>query len=89
MQYVVLGAFIHGGLAALFACPLAMRVLDLPVWHEGESLWEICGAVILVFFVVAGVARLLAESWWQGLFSFSLASQTILHAARALYNVPL
>ena len=68
VQYVVLGAFIHGGLAALLSCPLAMRVLDLPVWHEGESLWEMCGAVILVFFVVAGVARLLAESWWQGLF---------------------
>ena len=63
VQYVFLGAFIHGGLAALLACPYAIRVLDLPVWTDGESLWEMCGAVILVFFTVACVVRLLAEHW--------------------------
>jgi hypothetical protein len=66
VQYVVLGAFIHGGLAALLACPYAIRVLDLPVWTEGERLWEMCGSVILVFFIVACVVRLLAEHWWVG-----------------------
>ena len=66
VQYVVLGAFIHGGLAVLLACPFAIRVLDLPVWAEGASLWELCGAVVLVFFIVACVLRLLAESWWVG-----------------------
>jgi hypothetical protein len=66
VPYVVLGAFIHGGMAALLACPYAIRVLNLPVWTEGESLWELCGTVILVFFIVACVVRLLAENWWVG-----------------------
>lgn len=60
VPYVVLGACIHGGLAALLACPYAIRVLNLPAWSEGESQWEMCGAVVLVFFVVAGIVRLLA-----------------------------
>jgi hypothetical protein len=59
VPYVVFGAFIHGGMAALLACPYAIRVLNLPVWTEGESLWELCGVVILVFFIVACVVRLL------------------------------
>ena len=50
----------HGGLAALLACPYAIRVLDLPAWSDGESQFEMCGAVILVFFIVAGIVRLLA-----------------------------
>jgi hypothetical protein len=66
VPYVVFGAFIHGGMAALLACPYAIRVLNLPVWTEGESLWELCGVVILVFFIVACVVRLLAENWWVG-----------------------
>jgi hypothetical protein len=67
VQYVFLGACIHGGLAALLAFPYAVRVLD-PKGHRGlandESLLEMCGAVILVFFIVACVVRLLAEKWW-------------------------
>jgi hypothetical protein len=66
LPYVVLGACIHGGLALLLACPYAIRVLDLPVWTVGEHLWELCGAVILAFFIVACVVRLLAENWWLG-----------------------
>ena len=66
MQYVVLGACIHGALAALLAFPYAVRVLDLPVWTDDKNLWEMCGAVILVFFIVACVVRLLAENWWVG-----------------------
>ena len=61
--YVVLGAFIHGGLALLLACPYAIRVFD-PKSHlwlaNDESLLEMCGAVILVFFIVASIVRLLA-----------------------------
>jgi hypothetical protein len=38
------------------------------MWTAGEGLWKMCGAVILVFFVVAGVVRLLAENWWTGFF---------------------
>ena len=60
VPYVVLGAFIHGGMAALLACPYAIRVLNLPVWTEDESFWELCGVVILLFFIVACIVRLLA-----------------------------
>jgi hypothetical protein len=67
IQYVVLGACIHGGLAALFAWPYAISVLDISVGADDKSLWEMCGAVILVFFIVASVVRLLAENWWLGL----------------------
>jgi hypothetical protein len=65
IQYVVLGVCIHGGLAALLAWPYAIRVLNLPVWTN-EGLWEMCGVVILIFYTVASVVRLLAENWWQG-----------------------
>jgi len=60
VPYVVLGACIHGGLAALLACLYAGRVLDLPARSDGEREWEMCGAVVLVFFIVAGIVRLLA-----------------------------
>jgi len=60
VPYVVLGAFIHGGLAVLLTCPYAIRVLNLPEWSDGESQIEMCGAVVLVFFIVAGIVRLLS-----------------------------
>jgi len=68
LPYVVLGACIHGALAALLACPYAIRVLDRPGWSDSDSLWELCMAVVLVFFVVACTVRLLAEHWWTGFF---------------------
>jgi hypothetical protein len=68
VPYVVLGALIHGGMAALLACPYAIRVLELPIWTNDEGIWELCGVVILVFFIVACVVRLLAENWWLGFF---------------------
>lgn len=64
--YVVFGACIHGALAALLAFPYAVRVLDFPLWTDDKSLWEMCGAAILVFLVVACIVRLLAENWWLG-----------------------
>ena len=69
VPYVVLGACIHGGMAALLACPYAIRVLDPKGRHwlaNDESLLEMCGAAILFFFIVAGIVRLLAENWWLG-----------------------
>jgi hypothetical protein len=66
--YVVLGAAVHGGLAVLLASPYAIRVLDIPIGTDNDILLEMCGAVILAFFIVACVVRLLAESWWQGFF---------------------
>jgi hypothetical protein len=68
LPYVVLGACIHGALAALLAFPYAVRVFNLPLWTDDKSLWEMCGAAILVFFVVACVVRLLAENWWLEFF---------------------
>lgn len=60
--YVVLGACVHGGLAMLFTYPYAIRALD-PKSHQllvdDKSLWEMCGSVILVFFIVASLVRLL------------------------------
>jgi hypothetical protein len=66
LPFIALGACVHGGLALVLACPYATRVLDRPAWSNGESLWKMCGAVILVFFVVTCVVRLLAENWWLG-----------------------
>lgn len=62
--YVVLGAVIHGGVAALLACPFALRVLHLPSWSDDQKYWEMSGAAVLIFFIVACGVRLLAEKWW-------------------------
>ncbi|HEX5397615.1 MAG TPA: hypothetical protein VFY06_01015 [Verrucomicrobiae bacterium] len=61
VPYIVLGAFVHGGVALLLASPYAVRMLDLPAWADDESLRKLCITVILVFFAVAGVVRLLEE----------------------------
>jgi len=67
VPYVVLGACVHGGLVALLACPFAIRVLGHRVGTDNDSLLEMCGAVVLVFFIVACFVRLvLAEKWWAG-----------------------
>jgi hypothetical protein len=63
LPYVVLGACVHGGLTVLFTSPYAIRVLDRPSWASDESILEMCGAVILIFFVVACIVRLLSENW--------------------------
>ncbi len=67
LPYVVLGACVHGGLAVLFASPYAIRVLDRPSWSSDESILELCGMAVLIFFVVACVVRLLSENWWGSL----------------------
>jgi hypothetical protein len=45
----------------LLASPYAVRVLNLPDLSDDESLRKLCITVILVFYVVAGVVRLLEE----------------------------
>ncbi len=62
--YVVLGACVHGGLALLLASPYAMRVVAHSVWTDEARVFEMCGTVILVFFVMASAVRLLSEHWW-------------------------
>lgn len=68
VQYVLLGACVHGRLTLLVACPYAVRVLYPPesrrLWAGEVSPYEMCGAVILTFYIVAGAARLLA--WATG-----------------------
>ena len=66
VPYVVLGACIHGGVAHLFCFPFALRVLDSgekPLWSENNRIYTMCGSVVLIFFIVACVVRLTAESW--------------------------
>jgi hypothetical protein len=62
VPYIVLGAFIHGGLAFLLASPFAVQGPDPSTWTLGECLSEMCVSTILVFFVAAVIVRLLAES---------------------------
>jgi hypothetical protein len=62
--YVLLGAVIHGGVAFVLALPYARRVLGSKGSlgpDESQALWELAGATMIVFFVVAGVARLAVE----------------------------
>jgi hypothetical protein len=64
--YVVLGACVHGAVALLLASPYAIRVLDIPIGTDNDILLELCGSVVLGFFIIAGIVRLLAEHWWLG-----------------------
>ena len=67
VPYVLLGAVAHGGLTLLLASPFAIRLLDRPGGVDDHSLLEMCGAVVLVFFIAACFVRLvLAENWWTG-----------------------
>jgi hypothetical protein len=63
LPYIVLGAVIHGGLVIMASWPYAIRVVDRPVWTDGQELWQLCGTVVLIFFVMAAVVRLLSDSW--------------------------
>lgn len=64
--YVVLGACVHGAVALLLASPYAIRVLDIPIGTDNDILLELCGSIVLVFFIIAGIVRLLSEHWWLG-----------------------
>jgi len=63
VPYILLGALVHGGLAALLAWPFARRALGVEArsLRDEEQVWYLAGAAILVFFVVAAVVRVLAE----------------------------
>jgi hypothetical protein len=61
VQYIILGAFIHGGLAFLLASPFAVQGPDRSAWTPDEGLSEMCISTILVFFIAAVIVRLLAE----------------------------
>ena len=61
MHFAVFGhnIYLQAVLALLLICPYAFRVLNLPVGVESKSLWEMCMAAVLIFCIVASVARLL------------------------------
>ena len=64
--YVLLGACVHGGLTWVMTFPFAIKVLERATWENDERLSEMCGAVVLVFFITACFVRLvLAEHWWR------------------------
>ena len=61
VPYIILAAFIHGGLTFVIAGPFAPAVLGQSTWTPDDSLLEMCGATIVVFYIVSIVVRLLAE----------------------------
>ena len=61
VPYIVLGAFIHGGLAFLLASPFAFHGPERFTWSPGGNMSEMSGIAILVLFIAAVIVRLLAE----------------------------
>ena len=61
VPYIILGAFIHGGLTFLLASPFAVHKPDHPAWTPGGSESQMCASAILVLFIAAVIVRMLAE----------------------------
>jgi hypothetical protein len=61
VPYIILGAFIHGGLTFLLVSPLVVQGRDRPAWTPDKSQSEMCMSVILIFFIAAVIVRLLSE----------------------------
>ena len=61
VQYILLGAFIHGGLTFLLVSPIAVHRPDHPAWTPDGDTSEMCVSTILVFFIAAVVVRFLSE----------------------------
>ena len=58
--YIILGAFIHGGLAFLLASPFAVHGSDCYALTPYGNMSEMCGVAILALFIAAVIVRLLA-----------------------------
>jgi hypothetical protein len=61
VPYIMLGAFIHGGLTFMLVSPFAVQGPDRSTWTPDGSMSEMCGSAILIFFIAAVIVRLLAE----------------------------
>ncbi|MEJ2649004.1 MAG: hypothetical protein P8016_11425 [Sedimentisphaerales bacterium] len=61
VPYILLAAFIHGGLVFVIAAPFAYSVVGLSALTPDDSLLEMCGATVLIFYIASVVVRLLAE----------------------------
>jgi hypothetical protein len=61
VQYIILGAFIHGGLAFILASFFAVHGPDHPAWTPDGGTSQMCASAILVFFIAAVIVRFLSE----------------------------
>ena len=61
VQYIILGAFIHGALTFFLASFFAVHQPDHPAWTPDGSESEMCISTILVFFIAAVIVRFLSE----------------------------
>jgi len=61
VPYIILGAFIHGGLAFFLASFFAVHEPDHPEWTPDGSMSQMCASAILVFFIAAVIVRFLPE----------------------------
>jgi hypothetical protein len=61
--YVILGAVAHGGFVVLMSIPYMRRIAQPGRRSivETDALWQLGGAAILAFLIVAAVVRLWAE----------------------------
>jgi len=61
VQYILLGAFIHGGLVFFLASFFAVYGSDHIAWTPDGSMSKMCSSTILVFFIAAVIVRFLSE----------------------------
>jgi hypothetical protein len=61
VPYIILGAFIHGGLTFLLASPFSVQRPDRFTWTPDKNQSEMCMSAILIFFIAAVIVRLLSE----------------------------
>jgi hypothetical protein len=61
VQYIILGAFIHGGLVFFLASFFAVHRPDRPAWTPDGGTSQMCASAILVFFITAVIVRFLSE----------------------------
>jgi hypothetical protein len=61
VQYIILGAFIHGGLTFFLASFFAVYGPDHIAWTPDGRMSKMCSSAILVFFIAAVTVRFLSE----------------------------
>lgn len=67
VPYVIIGAIAHGFIVVLLSIPYMRRIapMDERRFVETDALWQLGGASILAFLIVAAVVRLQAENLWR------------------------
>ena len=62
VPYIILGAFIHGGLTFFLVGPFAINGLERSSWTLFGNTSGMCGISVLVLFTAAAIVRLLSET---------------------------